>query len=130
MPHKINLFSNFPLSSKIKNQIKKSINYILNQFNLKLDGELDVILVRSSFIRRLNRDFLGRDTSTTNLSFDLGGKKEIYVKFMPNDINLTVFYIIHGILHLLGYDHIFEDKKMQMEKLEKEIWEILKEWKF
>ena len=36
------------------------------------------------------------------------------------------YLVTHGMLHLLGYDHMIEEEKVQMRKREEEILDILK----
>jgi probable rRNA maturation factor len=90
-----------------------------------------------SRMRVLNRRFKGKDAPANILSFShpkdfiipapprkdkiLG---EIYLA--PNYIkkhreNLD-FMVIHGLLHLLGYDHAAKNDRMRMEKKEREIF--------
>ncbi|MBM3281306.1 MAG: rRNA maturation RNase YbeY [Candidatus Harrisonbacteria bacterium] len=47
-------------------------------------------------------------------------------KIMKNDESL-IFMLIHGLLHLLGYDHKNDDDRIKMEKKEAEILKLLGE---
>ena len=85
----------------------------------KKNFELSIALVGQKRIRRLNKQYLGRDYSTDVLSFP--GSKEINflgeivicsqeVKKNAERFNLVfkkelARVLIHGILHLLGYEH-------------------------
>lgn len=87
--------------------------------------ELGVAYVGDTKIRNLNRIYRNKDYATDILSFPLSETSgDIFIN--PNilkkkapDFNMTekeytLFLIIHGCLHLKGYDHGSE-----MEKLEK-----------
>jgi probable rRNA maturation factor len=93
---------------------------------------LSIHLIGDTRMRRLNRDYRGVDSSTDVLSFGVQGAK-ILGPHEWGDIFISVPYIrrqakregvvyreelfrmlIHGILHLFGYDHVTikEEKKM------------------
>jgi len=116
--------------------------------------EVSVILTDDREVRTLNRDFRGIDRPTNVLSFPQINletfKKSSFDAFPKNvhiplgDIvlgfqtilretqeqkktieNHTVHLVIHGVLHLLGYDHMrLKDAKV-MEKLECDILQSL-----
>lgn len=101
--------------------------------------ELSVLLTDDAAQRILNRDHRGRDSATNVLSFPAG--------FVPpmgprplGDISLALetvtreaaeqdkraadhftHLLVHGTLHLLGYDHIDDGEGEEMEALEREI---------
>ncbi len=79
------------------------------------DGELGVILVGPDEIRRLKRDHLGVDEATDVLSFPIDGRGEL-PDGVPRQLGDVVLCpqvtgtawrppLVHGLLHLLGYDH-------------------------
>lgn len=91
---------------------------------------MSVVFVSSQKIRALNKKFLNRTYSTDVLAFDLGGNgstrekslkhppkelvgdviistdavKQNSIKYSTSESRELVLYIVHGILHLLGYD--------------------------
>lgn len=80
--------------------------------------ELSVMFVTAEEIRRLNREFRGKDKPTDILSFDPveeGSLGELVIaldviRAQARDHGLTLqdelgYMLLHGILHLLGYDH-------------------------
>ena len=86
------------------------------------EANLSIALVGQGRMRELNKKYLGKNRATDVLAFgDIDGLGEIViclreVKKNARRFNSTfkkelVRVLIHGILHLLGYDH---------EKLEKE----------
>jgi probable rRNA maturation factor len=79
------------------------------------DGELGIAFVRPDEIRALKRDHLGVDEETDGLSFPLDGQDEL-PEGVPRALGDVVLCpqvagdawrspLVHGILHLLGYDH-------------------------
>lgn len=107
------------------------------------DIRLNLIFLDDKAIRRINRRFKGSDRPTDVLSFPLGtgsrgtGKYlgEIYIsvdraaaqsKIFDSDINEElVRYVIHGILHLFGYDDMTKTGRRKMSAREDEILRCL-----
>lgn len=106
--------------------------------------EISVALVGDDAIRQINKEFRNKDKPTNVLSFEseLGDLPED-AEYPLGDIILSyetikreageqdktfehhyTHMVLHGLLHLLGYDHIDDDEAETMEA--KEI-EILKE---
>lgn len=105
------------------------------------DFDLGILITTNATIRKYNRDFRNKDKATDILSFpyhtDLKAGKRINVRF-PEDKNLGDLIIsaeyvvkeaekyqvtidqrlqvllVHGICHLLGYDHISESDYRKM----------------
>lgn len=100
----------------------------------------DVILVDEKTIQDINRDYRGKDSVTDVISFAFedNDKKEynnirvlgeIYIciprmifqakEYGHSEIREIAFLGVHGLLHLLGYDHINkDDEKIMFEKQE------------
>jgi probable rRNA maturation factor len=79
------------------------------------DGELGIVFVGTEEIRTLKRDHLGIDEVTDVLSFPLDGREELPAG-EPRALGDVVLCpqvvgedwrqpLVHGVLHLLGYDH-------------------------
>ena len=94
----------------------------------KVDAELSIVFVDKDEITRLNKKFLGRKGPTDVLSFPLetnakcitgevvvcaGAKTEVEGEIM--------LYVVHGVLHLLGYDDADNKSADTMHRVEKEI---------
>jgi probable rRNA maturation factor len=80
-----------------------------------VDGELGIVFVGPDEIRALKRDHLGIDEETDGLSFPLDGKDEL-PDGVPRALGDVVLCpqvagenwrgpLVHGLLHLLGYEH-------------------------
>lgn len=83
---------------------------------LGADYELSVAIVPPRESRRLNRTYRGKDKSTNILSFPLGKKEgELALDLVTSkkdapDFDMPmpkflIFLVIHGMLHLKGFDH-------------------------
>ena len=100
-----------------------------------LRGELTLRFVDEGEGRALNRDFRGKDYATNVLSFPYAPLPE-----MAGDLVLCLpvvlaeaeaqgksaeahfaHLVVHGMLHLQGYDHEKDDQAMLMEAKEQEI---------
>lgn len=79
------------------------------------EGELGLVFVGPEEIRRLKREHLGVDEVTDVLSFPIDGRDELPLG-VPRALGDAVLCpqvtgadwrapLVHGLLHLLGYDH-------------------------
>ena len=101
---------------------------------------LNLTLSDGDYIKHLNQKFRGRNSMTDVLSFPTD------IDFLPilGDIIIDIevadkqkgnrsleselqYLLLHGLLHLLGYDHIGLKDKQIMESKEKKYWKIIKE---
>ncbi|MBV5336455.1 MAG: rRNA maturation RNase YbeY [Deltaproteobacteria bacterium] len=128
--------------------IKAVAARILNALGCPDDTELSITIVGDRAIHRLNKEYLGKDKPTNVISFSLqegecGGivsnalgdvvisadtaAREAEAGGLTGDERL-LFLLLHGILHLTGYDHerSGEAEARRMERKEQEIWKILK----
>jgi len=112
------------------------------------DSELSVAIVGDRAIRRLNRDYLGRDKPTNVISFAMGeGDFPGLNSQLLGDVVISadtaareaeegresyesrlLFLLLHGILHLTGYDHerSGEEEAERMEAKERELFALMK----
>ena len=51
--------------------------------------------------------------------------KEQAIEYGNTEEQEMTYLIIHGLLHLFGYDHMTEEDKKQMRDLEKQVLSIL-----
>jgi probable rRNA maturation factor len=115
-------------------EIAAVLSAVLAHLGEEETRDLAVVLGDNAEIQRLNRDFRGKDTSTNVLSFpsdepDEWGDiilayetiaDEALAQGKAFDAHLT-HLLVHGMLHLLGYDHMDDAEAEQMEALEVEI---------
>jgi len=113
------------------------------------DGELSLLIVDNHEIQQINRDYLERDRPTNVISFamqegegggvqpQLLGDVVISAERAAEDArdagipfeHELVFLLLHGILHLLGYDHErgTEEQAAEMEAKEREVFAQLRQ---
>jgi probable rRNA maturation factor len=99
-----------------------------------------VALSADSEIRALNKTYRGQDKPTNVLSFPATPEGGTMPALQLGDVMLALetllkeaselgidprhhlqHLVVHGLLHLLGYDHLTEDEAQVMESLEAEI---------
>jgi len=79
------------------------------------DGELGIAFVAPDEIRELKREHLGIDEATDVLSFPIDGREPV-PGGVPRQLGDAILCpqvtgeawqrpLVHGLLHLLGYDH-------------------------
>lgn len=110
-----------------------------------LDAELSIVLCNDATIHPLNRDYRGKDKPTDVLSFaQREGEFAFFEDNLLGDVIISMettrrqaderghsvetelrVLLVHGILHLLGYDHIEDDEAEIMEAKEREILGVL-----
>jgi probable rRNA maturation factor len=83
------------------------------------DGHLAVVLVAEGRIRELNRAHRGIDSPTDVLSFPVdedapaAGPRELGdIVICPEHTSDLTEAVVHGVLHLCGYDHEVDDGEM------------------
>lgn len=102
-------------------------------------NEITVRFVTAEESQSLNRDYRGRDKPTNVLSFPFEAPPGIHLGLLGDLVichavvadeahaqrkALADHYahmVVHGTLHLLGYDHVDDDEADVMEQLEREI---------
>jgi len=104
----------------------------LSVLNTPKLGELSLAFTRDDHMQTLNRKFRGQDKPTNVLAFPAAGPApllgDIAVSFETvareagaKAVSLkdhTVHLLIHGFLHLQGYDHLETQAAQRMEALE------------
>jgi probable rRNA maturation factor len=127
---------------------ERILGRIAMEKNLSEDVEVGVLWADDAYIRTLNRDYRGKDCATDVLSFAMQdeGEDEPVLEDDPlaeillGDIVISLetaqrqaeeyghgmdreiaFLLVHGMLHLLGYDHGEESERQVMRQEEEKI---------
>jgi probable rRNA maturation factor len=125
-----------------------TVSCILNSEKVTEDIEVSLFITDDARVRKLNKRYRGIDSTTDVLSFsasdDAAGDQpftlpvdcvrqlgEIIISYpqamkqsmeFRNDIGYELrFLIVHGMLHLLGYDHELTEDEKRMKRREKAI---------
>ncbi len=127
------------LTGKVKElkQIKNQAKSILSYLKLPSSTEVSISFIDDSYMRELNLKYRDNNRTTDVLSFPQEGE-------LLGDILISVDkataqseelghtfeqevrrLVVHGLLHLLGYDHKKLQEAQLMEEKEKEVLEFL-----
>ena len=98
------------------------------------NSEVSIILTNDTEIKKINREYRNINKPTNVLSFELGDDVllgDIYISLdtvareaKQEKISVnhhTTHMVVHGVLHLLGYDHIKDSDAIVMETKETKI---------
>lgn len=121
-------------------EVKKVIEYALKEEKIE-KAIFNIIIVDNDYIHKLNKDYRNIDRPTDVISFALEDDDDcineevrmlgdIYIsldkaKEQAKEYNHSLlrelsFLAVHGLLHLLGYDHMNEEEeKVMFEKQER-----------
>jgi probable rRNA maturation factor len=121
-----------PATAGIAEAIRQS------RVRLRPGAELSILLCDDRFIRALNVEWRGCDAATNVLSFPMPG--DVAASHSLGDIAIAyettareaeeegktfkdhvIHLLVHGFLHLVGYDHQNEAEAADMERLERDI---------
>jgi len=124
-------------------RVRRSLKRLLKELGFK-DSEVSLLLVDDDQIREINKNYLQRDRPTNVISFAMteGAFGDVHPEIL-GDIIISVetaardamacdidfmdeveFLLIHGLLHLLGYNHedVESNEAKKMKKLERELF--------
>ena len=124
--------------------LKHAAQKTLELQNRSIETDLSIVIIDDEQMQSLNLHYRGIDSSTDVLSFPadfvdpdnektyLGDVIISYPKCLEQAQSANhstneeiILLVVHGTLHLLGYDHIQYDEKKRMWSLQAEILEQL-----
>ena len=134
------------ISEELEKLLTAGLNVVARLHKLPVQTEVDITIVDDAEIHTLNRDYRNVDRSTDVLSFALDEESEEEPELVGGpeehllgDIIISaetaarqaedfghglereiVYLAVHGLLHLLGYDHMNDADKAVMRAKEEE----------
>ena len=133
------------LGEYLEKRLQDGLNAVAKLHNLDDMTEVDITIVDDEEIHQLNRDYRNVDRPTDVLSFALDEDDEDEPELLEGQLHLLgdiiisaetaarqaeefghglereiVYLAVHGLLHLLGYDHMVEEDKVIMRAKEEE----------
>lgn len=139
----VEFFNEYNTDIEELNLCEEFINYCLDKLDLK-NVMFNVIIVNNDKIHSLNKDYRNIDRPTDVITFALEDDKQVDIPSIRvlGDIYISYdkvisqaleynhskkrelcFLAVHGLLHLLGYDHMNKEDEEKMFKLQKELLE-------
>ena len=146
------MISNFPeeleFPTDIEENVRAAAEKVGELYGVE-NGEASVTLTNNEYIHTLDKQYRGIDRPTDVLSFALNESEEPDVEDGPDvnvlgDLVISVerakeqaadyghsvkreiaFLTVHGMLHLLGYDHMEEEDRIEMEAEQRFVMEKL-----
>lgn len=135
------------ITPEMEKLLYQTANEVIHEEQPDMDPEISLLLVDDGAIQVLNRDYRGIDRPTDVLSFAMEDEREDMPEFfVPEDNNILgdivisletaqrqaeeyghslereiCFLMVHGMLHLLGYDHGEESGRREMRAKEERI---------
>lgn len=121
--------------------MKKVIRHALKKENVN-NAEFNIIFVNNDRIKEINREYRKKDSVTDVISFafednvdfvddtyrllgeiyiSIDKAREQAVEYGHSELRELSFLAIHGLLHLLGYDHMEEEEEKIMIQKQEEI---------
>ena len=133
------------LGEYLEKRLQDGLNAVAKLHDLDDMTEVDITIVDDEEIHQLNRDYRDVDRPTDVLSFALDEDDEDEPELLEGQLHLLgdiiisaetatrqaeefghglereiVYLAVHGLLHLLGYDHMVEEDKVIMRAKEEE----------
>ena len=120
--------------------LEKAALAALSEQNLQEDTNLSIVIDGDQQLQALNLEFLGIDSPTDVLSFledELDPDTEqrylgdIIISYPQAEKQAAIaghttkseldLLVVHGVLHLLGYDHSTDEEKVKMWGMQKDV---------
>lgn len=146
-------YNNIEKMDREEVMLKEVVQAVLNEEGIVHDLYINITLTNNEEIHIINKQYRNVDRPTDVLSFpmyereeipELRRKDNIFAEEILGDIIISIpkvkeqaeeyghsferelaYLTTHGMLHLLGYDHMIDEEKEQMRKKEEKILEKL-----
>ena len=139
--------SKYEITKELELLVKKVIDEVLRVEGLSKNYEISISFVENQEIRELNRVYRGVDKETDVLSFPMDDEFGLE-ELLLGDIIISIdkafeqsldyghtiereigYLTAHSMFHLLGYDHMNDEEKLEMREREKQVMKNLKIFK-
>ena len=139
--------SKYEITKELELLVKKVIDEVLRVEGLSKNYEISISFVENQEIRELNRVYRGVDKETDVLSFPMDDEFGLE-ELLLGDIIISIdkafeqsldyghtiereiaYLTAHSMFHLLGYDHMNDEEKLEMREREKQVMKDLKIFK-
>jgi probable rRNA maturation factor len=120
-------------------KIRAAVEHVLRRHGVRA-CDLEVAILGAAGIRRLNEQWLGHEGPTDVITFDLGDGPAMRTGEAVGQVNVCwpiaqrqarsrgvgpevelLLYVVHGVLHLLGYDDLRKAAATRMHAKEDEM---------
>ena len=130
--NEVSIFYDHPTPPIIENNLKSLCREVLISEGFG-KYSLSIIFVDDEKLKKMKKKYFNQDLYTDVIAFNLSDDKskldgEIYISFDAIKINSELYktninnelqrIVVHGILHLMGYEDNTKDKKEEMTKTE------------
>ena len=143
------------ITREMEQMLTQVLNKAAEVYDIEPQAEISVVLADDDYIHQLNRQYRGKDRPTDVLSFAMNdhcaGEHEPEIAEAPDDIEILLgdivislettarqaeefvhslerelaYLTVHGMLHLLGYDHEAEAERAEMRQEEEHVLSLL-----
>ena len=137
----VEFYNETDIKVEYEKELKKLVSYAKKYMKLK-NITFNVIFVDNNKIQELNKNYRNIDRVTDVITFRLADYEEVMcgkinilgdiyisldkakeqsIEYGHSYLRELSFLLIHGFLHLLGYDHMNEEDEKEMFSLQEEI---------
>lgn len=135
------IFNNTDKEIKEIKKLEEYMNFVVDKLQIK-EGIFNIIFVSNEEIHEINKEFRNVDRVTDVISFALeDNEEEVFKEYrLLGDIYIAIdvaydqaveynhsrerevcFLATHGLLHLLGYDHMTIEEEKEMFGIQEEL---------
>lgn len=120
-------------TSKMEELVQKVVLHVITAEGIESAEEVSILITNNAEIQGLNAEYRDIDAPTDVLSFPMDDEYlgdivismekvfEQAEEYGHSPERELAFLTVHGMLHLVGYDHIEEEERTQMRAREEEI---------
>ena len=128
----ISYSTNFPISDSLEEKLNKALSYIFKEEGIT-DSSINLKILTDEDIKELNKKFRNKNTTTNVLSFSnedvsksiTGNLGDIAISYefvkreskehKKNFDDHMIHMLVHGVYHILGFDHANDEMADIME---------------